>query len=239
MRTIKTFLAVLLVSSATSYGGLYFNSAPGATIPDGNPDGYQNSISVSGLGSVTTSVLVYLNISGGCNGDLYAYLNYGGTSVLLLNRIGSSSGNPFGSASAGFGNGTHSYENGAGNWYSFMLADSGTSGLHSYTGTDGSPIIGSYQPDALSGTSLASFNGADPNGNWTIFFADMAGGPAGTSSSTLAGWGLEITAVPEPVNVALGIFGGVLLVGVIVRNPRVRDRLHRCRAAIVQWVDAV
>jgi subtilisin-like proprotein convertase family protein len=241
MRTLKTFLAALLVSGATSYGGLYYyNSSPGATIPDGNPGGYQNSINVSGIASSISSVLVYLNISGGYNGDLYGYLNLGGTSVVLVNRIGQSlPGNPFGSASAGFGNGAHTYENGpaSGNWYSFKLDDNGSSGLHN-AGTDGSPITGSYQPDALPVTSLASFSGANPNGNWTIFFADMAGG-GGSSSSTLAGWGLEITAAPEPVNVALGVFGGVFLLGIVVRSQRVRARIQRCRAAFVVWVNAV
>ena len=237
MKLVNTFLAVLLVSGVTSYGGIYFNSAPGATIPDGNPGGYQNSINVSGLNYSTTSVLVYLNITGGYNGDLYAYLNYGGTSVLLLNRIGQTlPDTPFGSASSGFGNGSQTYENGpgSGNWYSFMLNGSGSTGLHD-AGTAGNPITGSYQPD---GGALSSFNGLNPNGNWTIYFADMASG-GGTGPSTLAGWGLEITAVPEPANVALGIFGGVFALIVTFRSARVRALLRGWQVAASRWVDAV
>ena len=71
----------------------------------------------------------------------------------------------------------------------------------------------SYTPD---GGSLASFNGSNPNREWTLFFADMAGG----NVSTLNGWSLDITAVPEPVNMALVIFA-VGLIGVsVVRGYR-------------------
>ncbi len=42
-----------------------------------------------------------LNISGGYNGDLYAYLSYGGALVPLLNRVGVGSGDAFGYATAG------------------------------------------------------------------------------------------------------------------------------------------
>ena len=232
MKLVNTFLAVLLVSGATSYGGLYFNSAPSAAIPDGNPGGYQNSINVSGFTESIASVLVYLNISGGYNGDLYAYLNCGGTSVLLLNRIGQTlPGTPFGSSTAGFGGG--STWNNDGTLYSFRLSDTGLDGnVHAAIG---SPVAGSYQPD---GGTLSSFNGANPNGNWTIYFADMASG-GGTGPSTLAGWGLEITAVPEPVNVALGIFGGVFALIVTFRSARVRALLRGWQVAASRWVDAV
>ena len=40
-------------------------------------------------------------------------------------------------------------------------------------------------------------------------------------------------------NVALGIFGGVALLGGLCRTKPVRDRLHRMRVAFVTWVDAV
>lgn len=54
----------------------------------------------------------------------------------------------------------------------------------------------------------SAFNGQNPNNTWTLFFADTVNG----DQTTLNGWSLNITAVPEPVNVALGIFAG--LVGV-------------------------
>jgi len=43
----------------------------------------------------------------------------------------------------------------------------------------------------------------NPNGEWTLFFADMSGG----SVSTLTSWSLNIEPVPEPVTVALCIAG--------------------------------
>jgi len=49
----------------------------------------------------------------------------------------------------------------------------------------------------------STFLGYDPNGTWTVHFAD--GSPGG--ESTLVSWSLDITAVPEPANLALGIFG--------------------------------
>lgn len=54
----------------------------------------------------------------------------------------------------------------------------------------------------------SAFGGQDPNGTWTLFFADNS--PVG--QTTVNGWSLDITAVPEPVNWALGIFG-VCVVG--------------------------
>ena len=65
----------------------------------------------------------------------------------------------------------------------------------------------------------------NPNGTWTLFFADVV---TSGSSSTLLSWSLDITAVPEPVNVALGIFAGVFLVVSLARwGWRFRGRIHR------------
>ena len=60
--------------------------------------------------------------------------------------------------------------------------------------------------------------GADPNGEWALFFADRS--PGGTS--TVLGWGLEVKAVPQPVNLALGIFGVLLASFGLRRRFRVR-----------------
>ena len=48
-----------------------------------------------------------------------------------------------------------------------------------------------------------------------------------------------IAPVPEPVNVALGVFAGVFLIVIFAGSQPVRDRLHRWRVAVVQWIDAV
>jgi hypothetical protein len=60
----------------------------------------------------------------------------------------------------------------------------------------------------------------DPNGAWTLFFADLSGGGSPTRIQT---WELEITAVPEPVNVALGIFGGLFGAGLLWKRVRSRQ----------------
>ena len=209
MKSIKT-LSVLLLTGATCYGALYnYNSSPGQTIPDGNPGGFQDTITVSGIEPVLQSLIVYINVTGGFNGDLYAYLYHEGSSVTLLGRIGSSDANPFGSSTAGFGDGLSTYNNG-GTYYGFKLDDLATGGVHDAAGNGNNAVVGGYQPYSSMNTTFAG----NPNGNWTIFFADMAGG-GGDSSSSLASWGLGIEVVPEPVNVALGIFGGmgVVLIG--------------------------
>lgn len=49
----------------------------------------------------------------------------------------------------------------------------------------------------------------------------------------------EVSVVPEPVNMALGIFGGVLLVVTLARSRRVRNRVHGWCVGVNQWLDAV
>jgi hypothetical protein len=46
----------------------------------------------------------------------------------------------------------------------------------------------------------------DPHGTWTPFFTDVS---AGGGTSAVNGWSLDITAVPEPANVALVVFGAL------------------------------
>jgi len=170
-------------------------------IPDGNPSGITSSLNISGAGSSLSDITMTLNLSGGYNGDLYGYLSYNGTLVTLLNRVGTGAGGSiqqvFGFSTAGFNN--------------IALNDAGTGGnIHNVA----NPVSGiSYTPD---GGSLASFNGSNPNGTWTLFFADMGAG----NTSTLQGWSLDITAVPEPVNEAIAIFGAGLLGMGVLRSCR-------------------
>jgi hypothetical protein len=68
-----------------------------------------------------------------------------------------------------------------------------------------------------------------------LFIADLSAG----SQSQLDSWSLNISAVPEPVNVALGIFGGVFLVVILATSRPVRNRVHCWRLAVAHWIDAV
>ena len=134
-----------------------------------------------------------LNISGGYNGDLLAYLTYGGQTVTLLNRVGTGGGNTYGYADTGF---------------AITLNDSGSTGLHNYqanspTYNGSGQLTGTWQPDSGGTTFSSAYGGVDPNGTWQIFFADLSPG----DQSTLVSWSPDITAVPEPVNVAMAIFG--------------------------------
>jgi hypothetical protein len=55
-----------------------------------------------------------------------------------------------------------------------------------------------------SGSPGAGFNGLDPDDTWGLVLWDNA---TSAFQNGLVGWELDITAVPEPVNVALAVFG--------------------------------
>ena len=199
---------------SSSGGGVYTASASGLgqVIPDNNPSGVAYALDFGATGLTIGDIKISLDISGGWNGDLYAYLSHGSDYAVLLNRVGAAS-----SGADGYG----------------------TSGLNillePVTTHAGIVDIHTIQSPALSPTAYAAdgraahtdtsrpqtldvlLNG-DPNGTWTLFFADRAA----VSSSTLNGWSLDITAIPEPVNVALGCFAGLLLVVSLVRGWRMQ-----------------
>jgi hypothetical protein len=173
------------------------------TIADNSPSGLTVvSETFSGLADNINGVAVRLNISGGYNGDLYGYLTYNGQTVLLLNRVAGATGGTYGSSATGFGTGMLGVDTGRSE--SITLSDSGSTGIHTATG---SPVaVGNYTPDSGGGTFATAFNGANPNGTWTLFLADLSAG----GQSTLVSWGLDISVVPEPATWALGIFAGLL-----------------------------
>ena len=192
--TLMGMMVALLAVVTNAGASLY----PVGTIPDGNPVGvsfigtYDGAASGATVGSLT----VNLSISGGYNGNLYSYLMApNGTMVVLLNQPGVTGGNPFGYAGSGL---------------NVTLTDATTLGGNPVTGiqttaeTPGQLFSGTYN----AAVTLGTFNNSSANGNWTLFFADMA---PGGGQSQLTGWSLDITAVPEPVNVALGCFVAMLL----------------------------
>ena len=195
-------LAILLAVWAADNvrGGLeIFNSGSAVgTVPDGNPVGAAFVGSVSDLAAGTTvgGLTVGLNMSGGYNGDLYAYLVApNGTLVVLLNQPGVSDANVFGASGAGM---------------NITLQDGdGTQGSIQNV-TSSSVLSGTYN----AANNLAGINGSVADGNWTLYFADLS---SGGGTSTLNSWSLDITAVPEPVNMALTVFGVVLVGAGIAR----------------------
>ena len=172
------------------------------TVPDGNAAGITSTISVGSLGNVLNSVSLTLNISGGNDGDLYAYLSYNGTSVVLLNRPGLA-GDP-----AGIGYTTAGYNN-------VTLSDGGYANIN----VTQNPVTGgTYNPAGTGGVIFGNYDGVNPNGNWVLFISDLSGGDV--SFSQLDSWSLTFNAVPEPVNVALGVFAAALLAMSGLRRAR-------------------
>jgi hypothetical protein len=82
----------------------------------------------------------------------------------------------------------------------------------------------------------SGFNGSNPNDIWSLVLWDNS--TSGIENG-LVSWSLDITAVPEPVNIALGIFAGVFVVGGLCRTQRVRNQIRRGLVGINQWLDAV
>ncbi len=161
-------------------------------IPNGNPVGVTFTENVTSgdlpAGSVISGLSVALNIGGGYNGGLVAYLVApNGTLVSLLDQPGVSGSNPFGYAGAGL---------------NVTLAD-GNPGIQSTSETAGAVFSGTY---GAAGT-LASVDGSAADGNWTLFFANLTSGGA---NGELTSFTLDLTAVPEPVGMGLGIFGGLV-----------------------------
>jgi len=198
------------VAQATFYTYNYTSGFGTTNIPDGNPAGWADSRSISGIpGALTdgttseiTDVNVRVNLSGGYNGDLYGYIqlhdeNNVTVLTVLLNRVGKGSGSEpqftYGYATAGM---------------NVTLDDAAATSIHDVQNpTSG----GSYKPD---GDLLSNLNGKSANGTWTLFLADMSGG----SVSSVASWGLDINVVPEPVTWALAIFAGVVVMTQFIRR---------------------
>src|ERR1044071_4139758 len=79
-----TFLAFALRGSAAVQT---FSWTGSQVVPDNNASGLAFTFNVPGSPLMITDVSVNLNIAGGWNGDLYAYLSHGSGFVVLLNRI--------------------------------------------------------------------------------------------------------------------------------------------------------
>src|ERR1017187_8224909 len=87
-RQIVVF-SLALIMGWTAQGGIIYSSfADSGNIPDGNASGSAGTATASGFLPTISDISVKLNISGGYNGDLYAYLSYGGVLLPLLNRVG-------------------------------------------------------------------------------------------------------------------------------------------------------
>jgi subtilisin-like proprotein convertase family protein len=203
------------VSTMTANSGF----ANGGVIPDGSLTGWSDTRSMSGIGNIS-DVSVTLNLSGGWNGDLYAYLVHGSGFSVLLNRVGVTANGSPGYGTAGM-NVTLSDAAVLGNIHSVLAPVSG--GIYQPDGRNVNPLTpGSVLGSTPSTTPLSSFNGLNPSGNWTLFIADVSGGDV----STVTSWGLDIASVPEPASLVEGSVAVLFLGGTI--------GLYRLKGAKVQ-----
>ena len=197
----------------------YGESEISQAIPDNDPSGIARSFKTSGLMvGIPYDLTVRLSVEGSefgaFNGDYYAYLLHETPSgsefrlAVLMNRVGSSSSSPNGYSDSGF---------------QLTFSDSALQDIHQYrVSLGGAPsglVSGTWQPDgrrvdpsAALDTSpraapLIPLGQIDPNGQWTLFVADMEAG----GTAKLTGWEVRALAViPEPS--ALSMLGTGLLV---------------------------
>ena len=219
-------LAVLLLALAWSARADYvqtFDSGfqSGGLVPDDNKSGWTDTRTLSGVSGAIADVSVTLNLSGGWNGDLYAYVVHNDGFAVLLNRVGRGTANPPGYGDSGM---------------SVVFNEAAAGGdIHWYGGM-GEPV-GNYLPDGryilpksevgvfdvtTRTALLSSFVGLDPNGKWTLFVADASGG----DQSTVTKWGLAIrlASVPEPASLVEGTLAALFLGGAIVLYRLKRPR---------------
>jgi subtilisin-like proprotein convertase family protein len=179
----------------------------GGIVPDGSLTGWSDTRSVAGAVGTITDVNVTLTLSGGWNGDLYAYLVHDSGFAVLLNRVGRTAASPAGFETAGM---------------SVTLDDAAVLGnIHSVTAPAGgyrldgrniSPLSSGALFDSTSPTALlSSFNTLNASGSWTLFIADVSGG----DQSLVTSWGLDIATVPEPASLVEGTVAVLLLGGAI------------------------
>jgi subtilisin-like proprotein convertase family protein len=190
-------LAFIVCSGLSAHAVLYStNWTVGAAVPDNNLSGLANSQTVAASGTLNPgSLLVSVALTGGWNGDLYAYLVHGSGFAVLLDRVGP---------------GTYGYSTaGMDVW---LTDGAGVGNIDSTPAPFSASSAAPYSRTGYAG-SLASFDGLNVNGTWTLFVADLSGG----SVSTLQSWGLEmdIVAVPEVETwvaaVLAGLFGAYWL----------------------------
>ncbi len=194
-----------------------FNGASSLPIPDGDASGVSDIRSVSSAITKIGSMTVTLNIAGNFNGDLYVYLSHGTGFSVLLDRVGRSASHPSGYGDSGM---------------NVTLSDVASADIHTYqtsvTLAPGTPLTGTWQPDARTADPtadlttfdasprsdfLSSFNGANANGSWTLYLADLQTG----GTSALKSWSLNLSTapavVPEPRSEWLLLMAGAGLFG--------------------------
>lgn len=206
-------LAGVLAMLGSSAFAVWLDFDVNTVVPDNDPLGVQDTQTLSGFDGVIQSVYVQITITGitpdyAYNGDYYVTLQHSSGYAVLLNGSGITATDPLGYDNNGFnivfalgGNDIHLYQN-------FAPSFDGNGSLTGTWGVDGRNV----DPDLVLDTSprtdmLASFTGIDPNGEWTIFVADMNQ----NGTAVFESWGLDVTVVPEPSTALLFVIGGIVV----------------------------
>lgn len=220
---IKGAALTILLAGLPVFGQVVLTSSwtGTQTIPDNNPAGVGFNFNLSDPATVIQNVSITLNLSGGYNGDVYAYLSHGSGFSVLLNRVGRSAANDSGYNNAGF---------------AVTLSGSALPDIHQYQSqapvyNGGGQLTGTFAADgrnidpASAGTAfdtasrsslLSSFNGINPNGTWTLFFVDRAFG----NTETLNSFSVAVTAVPEPAQTGLAMGALIGVAAMVLRRYR-------------------
>jgi subtilisin-like proprotein convertase family protein len=194
-RFLLPFLLLVAVRvSAATPGALSESWSGSQSIPDNSASGVAFTFDLTADNPLSiTEVKVGFTIAGGWNGDLYATLSHDSGFAVLLNRIGRTAGNLGGSIVSGL---------------SVELANSYLTDIHTAANN---PLAGNFAPDGrfvnpfnaldtdARTATLSSFSGLNPNGSWTLFFADVSP----LSISTIESWTVTVAVVPEPGSIAL------------------------------------
>lgn len=168
-------------------------------IPDNSTSGPHETVTFNtGITSIT-DIQVRLDIVGAAadDGDYYAYLrdNQTGTLAVLLNRVGRTPQQPYGSAAAGM---------------DVTFTQTAANGdIHYNAPLSGGAITGDWQVDGrlvspytVESSSprtalLSSFVGLNPNTLWTLFIADLSPGGVGALTGFSVTVDGNVVAVPE------------------------------------------
>lgn len=204
----------------------FYTFNAGQTLPQNSLTGITLStdVTIAPNFAIISNLLVTVNISGGRNSYLYAYVtDPAGATAILLNRAGVTAQNRTGYTNAGV---------------NVTFSDNATNGsIHFYQNVPGyqndlnrsGQITGVWQPDgenisprsparSFTGAQtamLSSFRGTTANGKWTLFVAETGRGGA----TVVNNWGLEIISVPEPSALGLNCVGGLALL-ILLRKRR-------------------
>ena len=203
--TLGSLAAVLAVGTAQAD---VFVFTENVNIPIGNPVGLApvGDVSTIPTDDVISGLTVGLNVSGGYNGALTAYLEApNGSTVSLFNRPGLTGGNPFGYGGSGL---------------NVTFSDTASTKLQTTPETFGSAVTGNYQAIG----SLSTVDGLNDNGLWTLYIADDV---AGGGQPVLANWSLDLTVIPAPE--PSQALAGVLVVGAALGLTAARRRFRTPR----------